>query len=44
MDFLSFQARLRPGDEAVYDITSQRRWTYEAWDGFVSRLVTWLFG
>ena len=42
MDFLSFQARLRPGDEAVYDITSQRRWTYEAWDGFVSRLVTWL--
>lgn len=42
MDFLSFQAKLRPSEEALSDLTSGRAWSYQALDSFVARLVTWI--
>ena len=41
MDFVTLQARLRPGSIAVNDVTHQRTWTYTEFDTTINRLVSW---
>lgn len=40
MDFLGFQASIRPDVLAVEDLTFDRRWTYAAFDRFVSQVAS----
>ncbi|TBW58741.1 acyl-CoA synthetase [Marinobacter halodurans] len=40
MDFLGFQASIRPDTLAVEDLTFDRRWTYAAFDRFVSQVAS----
>lgn len=41
MDFVTLQARLRPLNTAVNDVTHRRSWTYNAFDNTVNQLVSW---
>ena len=41
MDFVTLQARLRPGSIAVNDVTHCRTWSYTEFDNTINRLVSW---
>lgn len=41
MDFMTLQARLRPRNIAVNDVTHHRTWTYTMFDNTINQLVNW---
>lgn len=42
MDFLTFQASIRPNSLAVNDLTHQRQWSYQQFDLLIAKVVTLL--